>query len=211
MKDVAYSRSALRTLRRIPRNEAERIRSKIEQYAANPAAQANNVKKLQGREGYRLRVGDWRVIFDENHVVIDVLAIGPRGGVYDQEPGMIKPDIITTPGGERMAVIPLAHYRRLVADSETAHDLNAYDAAKARLASGADEIVPAAFARRLLDGENPVAVYRGLRGLTARALAAKVGVSAPYLSQIEAGKREGSIAVMKALAEALGVGIEDLV
>ena len=43
---------------------AERIRAKIEVYAADPAAQANNVKSLQGRPGIRLRVGDWRVIKD---------------------------------------------------------------------------------------------------------------------------------------------------
>ena len=83
MKEVAYSRLALRTLRWIPRNEAARICSKIEQYAADPASQANNVSKLQGRDGYRLRVGDWRVIFDENHAVVAVVAIGPRGNVYD--------------------------------------------------------------------------------------------------------------------------------
>ena len=41
------------------------IRAKIAQYAADPASLANNVRKLQGREGCRLRVGDWRVIFDE--------------------------------------------------------------------------------------------------------------------------------------------------
>lgn len=59
------------------------IRAKIAQYAADPASQANNVKKLQGRDGYRLRVGDWRVIFDEDGNVIAILEIGPRGGIYD--------------------------------------------------------------------------------------------------------------------------------
>lgn len=48
-----------------------------------PASQANNLKKLQGRHAYRLRVGDWRVIFDENEVVIDVIKIGARGSVYE--------------------------------------------------------------------------------------------------------------------------------
>jgi mRNA interferase RelE/StbE len=44
---------------------------------------ANNVKKLQGRDGYRLRVGDWRVIFDRDGVVLDILEIGPRGSIYE--------------------------------------------------------------------------------------------------------------------------------
>ena len=82
-KLIAYSKQALRTLRRIPKNESSRIRSKIEQYAKDPETLAANVKILQGRVGYRLRVGDWRVIFDENDVVIDVIAIGPRGNVYE--------------------------------------------------------------------------------------------------------------------------------
>ncbi|WP_420960031.1 type II toxin-antitoxin system RelE family toxin [Brucella sp. IR073] len=83
MKQVTYHKEALKTLRRIPMNEARRIRAKIEQYAADPASQVQNIIKLQGREGFRLRVGDWRVIFDENGSVIDVLAIGPRGRIYE--------------------------------------------------------------------------------------------------------------------------------
>ena len=38
---------------------------------------------LQGRTGIRLRVGDWRVIMDEDGNVLAVLDIGPRGGIYD--------------------------------------------------------------------------------------------------------------------------------
>ena len=80
---IAYSKQAIRTLSKMPANESARIRSKIRQYADNPASQANNLKKLQGRDAYRLRVGDWRVIFDENEVVIDVIKIGARGSVYE--------------------------------------------------------------------------------------------------------------------------------
>jgi len=59
------------------------IRRKIEQYASNLDSMANNVRKLQGREGYRLRVGDWRVVFDRDGVVLDILEIGPRGSIYE--------------------------------------------------------------------------------------------------------------------------------
>ena len=82
MKTVAYSSEALKSLRRIPRNDAHRIRDKIEQYAEDPASQANNIKKLRGRDSLRLRIGDWRVIFDEDEDGIRVLVIGPRGSVY---------------------------------------------------------------------------------------------------------------------------------
>lgn len=83
MKQIAYSKAALKSLRRIPANAARRIREKIEQYAADPASQANNVIALQGRGGIRLRVGDWRVIMDDQGNVLDILEIGPRGGIYD--------------------------------------------------------------------------------------------------------------------------------
>lgn len=81
MKPVTYSKEAIRTLTRMPRNEATRIRDKIEAYAADPAAQAGNLKRLQGRDELRLRVGDWRVILRETTVVA-VLRIAPRGSAY---------------------------------------------------------------------------------------------------------------------------------
>ncbi len=60
-----------------------RIIAKIEQYAQEPESQANNVTALKGREGIRLRVGDWRVIMNDGRVVLAVLEIGPRGSVYE--------------------------------------------------------------------------------------------------------------------------------
>lgn len=82
MKPVTYTRAALKTLRRMPAEIAERIIGKIEQYAADPASQANNVTALKGREGIRLRLGDWRVIMNDDGVVLAVLDIGPRGSIY---------------------------------------------------------------------------------------------------------------------------------
>jgi len=83
MYSVEYTRDAVKTLARMPRNTRELIRSKVEAMAAAPT-EAQNVKKLVGRPGYRLRVGDWRVIFDieAGRLVVRVLEIGARGGVY---------------------------------------------------------------------------------------------------------------------------------
>lgn len=82
MKPVTYTRATLKALRKMPVDVAERIIAKIEQYAADPASQANNVAALKGREGIRLRVGDWRVIMNDDGVVLAVLDIGPRGSIY---------------------------------------------------------------------------------------------------------------------------------
>jgi len=84
MFTVEYSKEARKVLKSLPADTARIIREKIEHLAVDPFAVNNNVKKLSGRPGYRLRVGDWRVIYEiqDQRVVILVLAIGPRGGVY---------------------------------------------------------------------------------------------------------------------------------
>lgn len=86
MYEVTYSRQAERALLRLPRPLARRIREKLGQIAIDPYAQHNNVTKLQGRPGYRLRIGDWRVIYEihDGEMFILVLKIGPRGDVYDE-------------------------------------------------------------------------------------------------------------------------------
>ena len=83
MRAISYTRQALKALRRMPANIAQRIIAKIEQYAQEPETQANNVTALKGREGIRLRVGDWRIIMNDDGVVLAVLEIGPRGRVYE--------------------------------------------------------------------------------------------------------------------------------
>lgn len=83
MRQIAYSKQALKALRTMPRPTAMRIREKIELYAENPAALANNVAVLQGQPGLRLRVGDWRVLFSEREDGIDIVTIAPRGAAYD--------------------------------------------------------------------------------------------------------------------------------
>jgi len=83
MKSISYSKSALRALSRMPRTTAKLIVSKIELYAADPAALANNVKALRGRDEIRLRVGDWRVILVDG-VVIEVIRIAARGDAYQE-------------------------------------------------------------------------------------------------------------------------------
>jgi mRNA interferase RelE/StbE len=83
MRSISYSKAAIKALRHMPRNVSDLIRLKIKAYAEDPESQANNVKVLKGRDGIRLRIGDWRVIMDDQGNVLAVLDIGPRGSVYD--------------------------------------------------------------------------------------------------------------------------------
>lgn len=82
---IEYSRDALKALLRMPVNTARLIRTKIEQLAADPFAPNNNVKRLKGMDAFRLRVGDWRVVYeiDRRAITIAVIRIGPRGNVYE--------------------------------------------------------------------------------------------------------------------------------
>lgn len=115
--------------------------------------------------------------------------------------------IITTPNGESLVILPLADYERLVDQADIARA----NKIKQAIASGEEEVVPAAIVRRILAGENKVKVWRSHRGLSGRELAAAAGVSAPFISEIESGRKEGSVSVMKKIAAALKVGLDDLV
>jgi DNA-binding XRE family transcriptional regulator len=124
---------------------------------------------------------------------------------------MAKLQIIETPQGERMAVLPIAEYERLQEAAEMLEDIAALDEVMRKVAAGEEEFIPAEYADRLIDGENPVRVWREYRGLKARELAEAAGISAPYLSQIENGEREGSFETMRKIADVLKVTIDDLV
>jgi DNA-binding XRE family transcriptional regulator len=72
------------------------------------------------------------------------------------------------------------------------------------------EIVPDRVVARLIEGENPITVWREHRGMTLRALAEAAGLDPGYLSQLENRKRAGPVMTMKKLAAALRVDLDDL-
>lgn len=84
MYKITYTKQAAKSLLKMPRITANLVRAKFEQIATDPFASIPNATKLQGRQGYRLRVGDWRIIYEINNdkVMILVLKIALRGEVY---------------------------------------------------------------------------------------------------------------------------------
>ncbi|GAB4504972.1 MAG: type II toxin-antitoxin system RelE/ParE family toxin [Anaerolineales bacterium] len=84
MHRIIFKKEAAKALNKLPRNVAKMIREKLDAIAADPYAEHPNVKKLQGRDGYRLRVGNWRIIYEiqKEQLVILVLKAAPRGEVY---------------------------------------------------------------------------------------------------------------------------------
>jgi mRNA interferase RelE/StbE len=81
---IVRTQSFDKALAKLPMNWQRRIVAKIKDVAISPYAPNNNLKRLQGHDGYRLRVGDWRVIYElqDDRLVMLVLEVGPRGGIY---------------------------------------------------------------------------------------------------------------------------------
>ena len=135
---------------------------------------------------------------------------------------MTKPQIIRTEAGEELVVIPLAKYeellrkagedepeedeaeeeewmRRVVADSDAA------------IARGDDVLLPLDIWRSIDRGDNAIRVLRKHRGLTQAELAAEVGITQAFLSEIENGRKTGTTETLKSLARALAVPLSVLV
>lgn len=119
--------------------------------------------------------------------------------------------IITTPDGSEMAVLPKAEYDSMLEALRDKQDVLRAEIFRLKVERGDEELIPAEFVNRMIDGESKIKVWRDYRGMSAKALADAAGISAAYLSQIEKGVREGSLDAMKKIAEALKVTIDELV
>lgn len=97
-----------------------------------------------------------------------------------------------------------------VEDAEMLADVRDYDAAMQAIAEG-EELIPAEVVYAILDGTNPIRVWREHRGLSQGELTAKAGISLSYLSQLESGQRDGTMEVLSAVAAVLDVTLDDLV
>ncbi|MBN1992118.1 MAG: helix-turn-helix transcriptional regulator [Anaerolineae bacterium] len=118
--------------------------------------------------------------------------------------------IIEKNGRPEYAVVPYKEYQRLVAEAEMLQDVRDYDEAKLAMANG-EELIPSRVTYALLDGENPLRVWREYRGLTQQQVAEAAGISKPYLSQLESGRRKGTAEVLQAISKVLNVSLDDLV
>lgn len=83
MKKLLEKPAATKARRRIPADIMARIDAALDRLAEEPRPANLDIKAMQGRSDYRLRVGDYRVIFEETETAITVTAIGRRGDIYD--------------------------------------------------------------------------------------------------------------------------------
>jgi mRNA interferase RelE/StbE len=82
--EIILTRQASRALMKLPKKTTLQIREKMAEIALDPFAHHSSVTKLQNRPGYRLRIGDWRVIYDirQEKLILIVIKIGLRGEIY---------------------------------------------------------------------------------------------------------------------------------
>ena len=79
MKTLLFTRGALKSLRKMPRRDSQAILAKLKSFARG---EEQDIVKLQGSEGYRLRHGDWRALFVLSENEITVAAIEHRREAY---------------------------------------------------------------------------------------------------------------------------------
>ncbi len=113
-------------------------------------------------------------------------------------------------GAPEWAVLPYEDYLRIVEKAEMLEDIREFDRVKRAIADGDEELIPAEVVYALLDGANPIRVWREHRGLSQSEVAKQAGISKAYLSQLENNRRTGSAQVLAAIARVLKVNVDDL-
>ena len=112
-------------------------------------------------------------------------------------------------GGKEYTVVPREDFEAL----RDVVDEDEMDIAVARrvLEDSDEELVPFELAERIAAGVHPVRVWREYRGMTASSLATQSSIAQSYLSDIETGKKPGSVKALKSIATVLGVAVDDLI
>ena len=117
---------------------------------------------------------------------------------------LIAPNVEIADEESAPVLISGAEYERLVEERDER------EAIAAHAATRDDEVLPHEMVKRLAAGENPIRVWREHRGMTLTQLAEAIGKHKGYLSEIESGKKVGTLETLRAIAAALKVDLEDI-
>lgn len=82
--EVRFTEEALKNIARYPRQDQRRILDRIRQLAGDPLSMPNVKRLVDFDVSYRMRVGDYRVLFERDDIIliIDIIDILPRGRAY---------------------------------------------------------------------------------------------------------------------------------
>ena len=113
-----------------------------------------------------------------------------------------------------IAILPRKEYEALVAKAAEADE----DFGSARLVARARKeitagapLIPKKFVDRIANGENALRVLREWRDMTQLHLSFKTGIGQGYISDLESGRRKGTTASLKKIADAMNVPLDLLV
>lgn len=111
--------------------------------------------------------------------------------------------------GQKIAMLPVAEYERLLELAEEQADSAAAERADRRRLAG-EEYVPFELVNSIIEGENALRVWRKYRGLTQAQLAEKARIRTSTVSEIEGRKAQGKPSVWRAIADVLDVSVDDI-
>ena len=117
--------------------------------------------------------------------------------------------IIKKDGCPQYVVLPIENYREIISLLDDTEDCSAID--RALIEDKAGETVPSETVNAILNGVPPLRAWRQCRGFTLESLAERVGVSKGYLSQIENGRKPGTLGILRRISIILSVTIDDFV
>jgi len=191
---VFITHRALKNLRNAPPNEALNVMYRIYAYEKK---QEGYIKWLESRPGYRLKASGHRVLFELRNDNMIVLKISPpikeRKGTTDMD---IEYELL----GNDKAVIALK-------DFELMQDTLAYDHIKKE---EEEALWPIEIALHIAQGQSPLKVYRQHKKLSQKELSVRSKVPQGLISEIETGKKQGSLNSLIALSKVLETTIDDL-
>jgi len=126
---------------------------------------------------------------------------------------MNKVQFIKTERGEELAVLPRDEYERLkaLAMSEDAGTARIVRKTKAAVAAGRETLLPKTVVDRLAAGESPIRVLREWRDMTQTHISFRTDISQGHLSDIESGRRTGTPAALRKIADVLKVPLDLLI
>ena len=80
---IVLTKTAQKQLDKLPNSIADKLLDAIEALAVDPRPEG--CKKLKGRSGYRIRKGDYRIIYDvsDDVLTVEVVAVGHRRSIYE--------------------------------------------------------------------------------------------------------------------------------
>ena len=80
--EIRFKRSVVKELLKLSRNDNRKVMSRIQALSEDP--RPTGCEKLAGHESYRVRQGDYRIIYtiDDGRIVVEVIRVGHRRDVY---------------------------------------------------------------------------------------------------------------------------------